>query len=363
MPRVLRPVGHQDRLSVVDHLDELRQRLIVVAVALAVAFGFCFWQNQTLLHLLNSPLPSTGSTPANHIGGLTGDQVKLRRVFTQLDGIFGRLAQSANLAPGDRALIADAAAKFGQGAKDLPKVTPKNVPITIGVGEPFTTTLTVSFYFALLLTLPVLLYEAYAFVIPALSPNERRIALPIMLAAPVLFLLGVVFTFLVVMPPAVKFLQGYNSDNFNALVQAKPLYSFELLTMAAIGLTFQMPIGLFGLQRAGIINGSTLTRHWRYSVVGIAVIAAALPGADPVTTLLETTPLVILFLVSIVLLKLADRRDAKRALADLTTIDEPDGEPVTEIPTPAETDSGSPAAPDTTEEPSRMHLDDDEESE
>lgn len=360
MPRVLRPVGHQDRLSVVDHLDELRQRLIVVAVALVVAFGLCFWQNQTLLHLLNSPLPSTGSTPANHIGGLTGDQVKLRRVFTQLDGIFGQLAQSSNLAPADRALIAAAAAKFGQGAKDLPKVTPKNVPITIGVGEPFTTTLTVSFYFALLLTLPVLLYEAYAFVIPALSPSERRIALPIMLAAPVLFAIGVVFTFVIVMPPAVKFLQGYNSDNFNALVQAKPLYSFELLTMGAIGLTFQMPIGLFGLQRAGIINGSTLTRHWRYSVVAIAVIAAALPGADPVTTALETTPLVILFLISIVLLKFTDRRDAKRALADLTTLDEPGDDPHTENHAPIEPEPASPVAPPEAQEPWRAHLDDEE---
>lgn len=342
MPRVLRPVGFEDRLSVVDHLDELRQRLIVVAVALVVAFGLCFWQNQTLLKVLNSPLPSTGSTPANHIGGLTGDQVKLGRDLGALQGIFTELARSATLAAPDRALIAAAAQRFGAASRDLPKVTPKNVPITIGVGEPFTTTLTVCFYFALLLTLPVLLYEAYAFVIPALSANERRIALPIMLAAPVLFAIGVVFTFLVVMPPAVKFLQGYNSDNFNALVQAKPLYSFELLTMGAIGLTFQMPIGLIGLQRAGIINGSTLTRHWRYSVVAIAVIAAALPGADPVTTALETTPLVILFLISIVMLKIVDRRDAKRALADLTTLDEPGGDPLAEVQAGAET--GAPPA-------------------
>ncbi len=331
MPRVLRPVGQEDRLSVVDHLDELRQRLIVVAVALVVAFGLAYWQNQTLLHLLNSPLPSAASTQSNHIGGLTYDQVKLGRDLGSLEGIFTQLARSATLAAPDRALIAAAAQRFGAASRDLPKVTPKQVPITTQVGEPFTTTLMVCFYFALLLTLPVLLYEAYAFVIPALSANERRIALPIMLAAPVLFTIGVVFTFLVVMPPAVRFLQGYNSNNFNALVQAKPLYSFELLTMGAVGLAFQMPIGLFGLQRAGIINGSTLTRHWRYSVVAIAVIAAALPGADPVTTALETTPLLILFLISIVMLKIADRRDAKRALADLTTVDEPDGDPLAEV--------------------------------
>lgn len=320
MARRLRPVGHDDRLSVVDHLDELRHRLIICAAALVVAFAICYVENQQILKLLNSPLPSTASTPANHIGGLTGDQVKLGRDLRGASGVVAQLGHSGDLSASDRALFAALAQKLQAASKDLPRVTPKNVPITIGVGEPFTTTLTVCFYFALLLTLPVLLYQAYAFVIPALSAEERRVALPIMIAAPVLFTVGVVFTFLVVMPPAVKFLQGYNSTNFNALVQAKPLYSFEVLTMAAIGLAFQMPLGLLGLQRAGIINGSTLTRHWRYATVIIAVIAAAMPGADPVTTALETAPLVVLFLASIVMLKIVDRRDAKRALADLNVV-------------------------------------------
>jgi sec-independent protein translocase protein TatC len=80
-----------------------------------------------------------------------------------------------------------------------------------------------------------------------------------------------------------------------------------------------------GLRQLGVINGSTLTRHWRYATVILAVIAAAMPGADPVTTGLETAPLVILFLASIVLLKLADRRDARRAAAELITLGAPDG--------------------------------------
>ena len=142
-------------------------------------------------------------------------------------------------------------------------------------------------------------------------------AMPIMIVAPLLFLAGAVFTYLVVLPAAVKFLQGYNSTQFQSLVQAKPLYSFEVMTMAAIGLAFEMPLFLLGLRAAGVINGRTLTTHWRYASVIIAVIAAAMPGADPVTTGLETAPLVILFLVSIVLLRLADRRDARRAAAEL----------------------------------------------
>jgi sec-independent protein translocase protein TatC len=139
-----------------------------------------------------------------------------------------------------------------------------------------------------------------------------------MLVAPLLFLAGIVFAYLIVLPPAVHFLQGYNHQQFDILVQAKAYYSFEVLTMLAIGLAFQLPLGLLALHRLGVVDGHTLTKHWRYSVVIIAVIAAAMPGADPVTTGLETLPLVILYLASIVLLKLADRRAAARAAAEST---------------------------------------------
>lgn len=323
MPRVLRPVGHEDRLSVVDHLDELRSRLIVCAAALVVAFGLCFWQNQHLLRVLNKPLPASIKTEANHLSGLTHDAANASHQISSAAGDLRSLALLPRQNPRAQLLFSQAAGHLEAAAKALPQSTPRNVPITIGVGEPFTTTLTVCFYFALLFTLPVLLYEAYAFVIPALSPNERRVTIPIMITAPILFVIGVVFTYLVVLPAAIRFLQGYNSDYFNALVQAKPLYSFEVMTMGAIGLAFQLPLGLLGLQRAGLINGSTLTRHWRYAVVIIAVIAAAMPGADPVTTALETAPLVLLFLASIVMLKIADRRDAARAMSQLTTVDDP----------------------------------------
>jgi sec-independent protein translocase protein TatC len=108
-------------------------------------------------------------------------------------------------------------------------------------------------------------------------------------------------------------------------VGAKTYYSFEILTMLGIGVAFQMPLGLLLLQRAGIINSRTLTKHWRYATVIIAVIAAAMPGADPVTTAFETLPLVVLYLASIVLLKIADRRAAARAAAEQTAAPIGDG--------------------------------------
>lgn len=318
MPKVLRPIGHEDRLSIVDHLDELRSRLIVCMAVLLVAFGICFWQNHALLSLLNRALPHNSSVSTQQGLGSVATQNAVERSFYESQAAANRLAaNSPGLSPAARQAFQTAAAKAQVAAKILPNRAPvKEKPITIGVGEPFTTTLTVAAYFALLFSLPVLIYEAYAFVIPALNRSERRVATPLMIAAPALFLAGAAFAYVFVLPPAVHFLQGYNHDQFDVLVQAKAYYTFQVVTMLAIGLAFQLPLGLLGLHRMGLISGSTLTRHWRYATVGIAVIAAAMPGADPVTTGLETLPLVILFLASIVMLKIADRRAAARAAAE-----------------------------------------------
>ncbi len=318
MPKVLRPIGHEDRLSIVDHLDELRSRLFVCGIALVIAFAVCFWQNQVLLKALNRALPAAPATSQNHISGLTGDSVNEAKALKSLSSNLQQLSASAAQSAHDRQLFAGAAAAAQQASKALPSETAKRLPITIGVGEPFTTTLTVAAYFALLFSLPVLLYEAYAFVLPALKPNERRIAIPVMVAAPLLFLTGVAFAYFVVLPPAVHFLQGYNSQNFDILVQAKTYYTFQIFTMLGIGLAFQLPLGLLALERLGAINAQTLTRNWRYATVIIAVVAAAMPGADPVTTGLEMLPLVVLYLASIVMLKIADRRAAARAARELS---------------------------------------------
>ncbi len=324
MASVLRPIGHEDRLSIVDHLDELRTRLFVCLAVLIVAFGVCYWQNHQLLKILNQPLPASPKTSANHLSGLTSSSVKAARYLELAAGKIAALADSHSQSASDRSLFKAAAADLGTAARSLPQATPKRLPITTGVGEPFTTTLTVAAYFAVLLSLPVLIYQAYAFILPALKPAERRVALPLMMMAPVLFIIGVVFAYFGVLPPAVRFLQSYNSQNFDILVQAKPLYTFEIFTMLGVGLAFQMPIGLLALQRVGVVNARTLTHHWRYAVVIIAVIAAALPGVDPVTTAFEMIPLVLLYLLSIVMLKFADRRALARAATELQQLDDDD---------------------------------------
>jgi sec-independent protein translocase protein TatC len=320
MPKVLRPIGHDDRLTVIDHLDELRTRLFVCVGVLLIAFGICFWQNHALLDVLNRALPLYPKTSANHLSGLTNDSVKEARALNAMSRDFSALAASTTQHPADRARFTRLAHDTAAAARSLPQSDPRRLPITIGIGEPFTTTLTISAYFALLFSLPVLLWQGYAFVLPALTAEERRVALPMMSMAPVLFVLGVVFSFFIVLPPAVRFLQGFNSGSFDILLQAKPYYTFEVLTMLGVGLAFQLPIGMLALQRLGVINASTLIRHWRYAVVIIAVIAAALPGPDPVTTALETLPLFVLYGLSIVLLKIADRRAAAREAAQASDL-------------------------------------------
>jgi len=315
--RVLRPIGHEDRLSIVDHLDELRSRLFVCLAVLLFAFGVCFWQNTALIHVLNRALPHVSTVGQHGLAAVRNETVRERDGLLKIQRGASALSGSASLSPTDRS----AAAEIAQGAAQAARALPSNPaaqekPITIGVGEPFTTSLTVAFYFALLCSLPVLLYQAYAFVIPALNPRERQVATPVMFTAPALFLVGVVFAYVVVLPPAVHFLQGYHSNEFDVLVQAKAYYTFEIFTMLAVGVAFQLPLALLGLHRLGVVDGRTLTRHWRYATVIIAVIAAAMPGADPVTTGLETLPLVVLFLASIVMLKIADRRAAARAAAE-----------------------------------------------
>ena len=196
----------------------------------------------------------------------------------------------------------------------IPRTPPADKPVTLGLGEPFTSTITVSFYFALLLALPVILFQAYAFVLPAFSPTERRIALPLMLAIPFLFLIGVLFGYFVVFPASVKFFQNFNSDSYNVLVQASAYYRFEALILLAMGLIFQVPVGILAATRAGIVTPAQLRKNRRYAVVVAAVIAALLPG-DAITMALETAPLVLLYEISLRLASFIEKRAGRRTAA------------------------------------------------
>jgi sec-independent protein translocase protein TatC len=230
----IRPVGHEDRLSLVEHLDELRTRIILSLAAFGVALAVCFWQNHALLKIVNHPL-------------------------------------------GHRR------------------------PVTLGVAEPFMTTLTVAAYAAILVAMPVILYELYAFVLPAFSPTERRVALPLLLMVPFLFIAGVAFAYFVVIPAALQFLLHFNQHQFNLQVRARDYYGFVSLTLLSVGIVFQLPVLILGLVKMGITTPAKLRKNRRYAILVCAVVAAALPGVDPVSMLIEMVPLVALYELSILL--------------------------------------------------------------
>jgi sec-independent protein translocase protein TatC len=237
--RRVKAISHEDEVSLVEHLDELRARIVVSLSVFGVALALCFWQNHLLLELASAPLPS------NH------DKL-----------------------------------------------------ITFGISEPFTTTVTVSAYGAIILSLPIILYQLYAYLLPAFADKERRAILPLLLLIPALFIAGIVFGYFVVLPAATKFLLNFNDSQFNVQVRAKEYYGFFAQTLLACGIVFQIPVGILAVVRLGIVKVHQLTENRRYAYLACAVIAAALPGVDPVSMLLETAPLIALYELSIVLARL-----------------------------------------------------------
>ncbi len=307
------PIGHEDRLNVVDHLEELRGRLIVSLAALAVAFGFCMWQNHALLEIINKPLSHqtqkqvrAGNGP---IGATYTVQQSARTVATQLELVVGALER-----PGSGASEATRASLHGVGPRlqnaitDLSRAPAGDRPVTLGIGEPFTTTVGVALIFAFILALPIILYELYGFLLPAFSPDQRRGATSLMLAVPLLFVAGVTFGYFVVLPSALRFFQNFNSGEFNVLVQASQYYHFAAITLLAMGLVFQVPVAILAATRAGIVTTHQLRHNRRYAILACGAVAAFLPG-DALTLLLETVPLYLLFEVSLLVATIVDRRE------------------------------------------------------
>lgn len=310
---IARAISHDARVPLLAHVDELRSRLIVSAVVLAVAFAFAFWQNHGVLNVLNRPLEkaTSGALERSHgpLAEAARTQQAMRVAVNRQQVAFAQLAQaSTGRPPAERRALSAAARADARAVAVTPTELSGRQPVTLGIGEPFGQTVTVSAYFALALALPVILFELYAFVIPAFSPRERRAAMPILALAPLLFVAGVAFGYFVVLPGAVGFLQNFNASSFDALVQARTYYQFVLFTMLATGVLFQIPVAVIGLNRMGILSARQLREHRRYAIVAIVGLALLLPGTDVVTTLLELIPMLVLFELSVVIAAVLERR-------------------------------------------------------
>jgi sec-independent protein translocase protein TatC len=311
----LKPIAHDDRLSIVEHLDELRTRIIICVATFVIVGGICLWQDDVILDTVNRPLAKTTFKKAcdetrDPFEQSNCWQQAQRRLNEQIAASARALAGAASDDPALRAPADQLKRAADAAVAATPRASPKR-PVTLGVGEPFTATLTVAAYAALLISLPLLLYQAYAFVLPAFSPTERQVALPLMLMVPFLFASGVVFAYYVVLPAAVNFLQNFNDDNYDILLQARDYYKFAIMVLAAMGLLFQMPIVILAVTRMGILSTQQLRKNRRYAILVIAVIAMLMPGQDPVTMLSMMLPMVVLYEGSILLAALLDRRSAR----------------------------------------------------
>lgn len=330
MPSVVRPIGHEDRISIVDHLDELRTRLIVCMVSFAVCFAFAYTQNDRVLDVMNAPLKETQNLDGNKKSNDPLEQTARFDVFLgealdatspALQGIKNSLeelrAQADLPAAQEKQLLRDAAAvgaaveKIKKAASEVPRNT-ERLPVTLGVTEPFVTTFTVAGYAALLLALPLILYQLYAFLLPAFSPKERRMAVPFMVMVPILFLMGVAFGYFVALPRAVDFLQNFNDDEFDILLQASLYYKFSIVLLLVVGLLFQIPVAVLAITRLGILSPAQLSKNRGYIFLGVAVIAAvATPTPDPFTMLITMAPLIVLFELSLLLARVFAPKEGK----------------------------------------------------
>jgi sec-independent protein translocase protein TatC len=237
-----RRLYHGEEATLVEHLDELRSRLIIALVAIVPAFLLAFAFHEHIMDWLTGPLPE------------------------------------------DRRLV------------------------TLGVTEPFTTSVKVSLLAGLALALPILLWQVWAFLAPAVEPHFQRIALTFIVLATALFATGVVFMYYVVLPRALDFLTSYDEELYDIQIRASYYYNFAAVTLLAGGLAFLLPIFVLGLVRLRIVTSDRLRANRRIAFVLLLVFAILLPTVDPVSLAFEVVPLVLLFELSIWLSVLMERR-------------------------------------------------------
>ena len=235
----VRRVGRDEELTVVEHLDELRRRILVSVAALIVAFCAAYAFHQPLFEFLARPLPGD-----NH------------------------------------------------------------VLVTLSPTEGFFTVLKVSFWVALLVALPVCLYQVYAYVMPAVAEQPRRRMLLVVAGISALFLGGAAFGFFVVLPVALKFLLSFGGDLFTNSLRAGEYYGFVTSLLLGTGIMFEVPIAMLAFARLGIASADLYRRQWRLAIVAIAVLAALLPGGDPTSMILLMIPQIVLYLLGIWLAKM-----------------------------------------------------------
>jgi sec-independent protein translocase protein TatC len=251
--RLPRRLSHGEEASLIEHLGELRARLLIAIGAIAVAFVVAFIFHERLIEWLSRPLP------------------------------------------------------------------PDKELVTLGVTEPFFTAIKVSLYAAFALALPVVLYQLWSFLAPAIEENTQRVVSLFVIFATTLFAGGLAFGYFVVLPRAVEFLTEFDEELYDVQIRANYYYSFVSLALVGMALVFEMPIFILALVRLRVLTADKLRSNRRMGIFLVVLVAVLLPTVDPVSLAFEVAPLLLLFEASIWLAVLMERRWERAAEEDWAT--------------------------------------------
>jgi sec-independent protein translocase protein TatC len=324
------------QMSFLDHLDELRSRLIRSAAYIFIALCACWFVSDHIYNFLALPVKQALAEAQRRelpVGGLTGQEMVLplsalkeneagRYVF----GETTKLGQS--MIPAGASVMArvlrDQSGQLGlftdetllAGNTVIPKgvrlpldfqASPEALPgiddklIVTTAMEPFSLYVKVSLYAAVVLAVPFLLWQIWAFISPGLYPHERTYAWPFIILSSTSFVIGAAFAYRIIFPPAAKYLLGLGSD-FRLLLKADDYFDFIILVMLAMGIVFQMPAITYVLARIGIVSARLLLRVWKTSLIVILISAAVLsPTNDIPNMMLFAAPMIVLYMVSILI--------------------------------------------------------------
>ena len=324
--------GH---MSFLDHLDELRKRLVNSVIIVLIAFTVCWFLSDRIYNFLSVPIRQALSEASRRelpVQGLTGGEkiISLESIKENDEGRYvfdrptkigptvivagsGVLARVARDSEGKLGLFTTEQmitnnavvpagvrlpVEFDETAKSQPNADERMTVTT--APEQFTLYVTVSLYAAIALSVPLLLLQIWGFVSPALYKHERAYVTPFVLLSSISFVVGAAFAYYILFPPAARYLLGLGGGEFQLLLKASDYLDFITLIMLAMGLIFQMPAITYVLARIGIVTPGLLVRSWKISLVVILIVAAVVsPTGDVPNMMLFATPMMALYIVSI----------------------------------------------------------------
>jgi sec-independent protein translocase protein TatC len=322
------------QMSFLEHLDELRSRLMRSLIFVFLATTLCWFFSDRIYAFLAKPVEKALAEAQRQqvpINGLTGNERILPLTSVQENDI-GRFIFPAEtkwgasvIPPG--ASVMARALKDSQGQLGLyteeplyagNTIIPKGLRLPVdfkappeaasglsdklivtSAMEPFSLYVKVSLYAALCLSVPFLLWQIWAFVSPGLYPHERAYVTPFIALSSISFVMGAAFAYKIIFPPAAKYLLGLGSD-FRLLLKADDYFDFIIIVMLGMGVVFQMPAITYVLARIGLVTAKFLVRIWKTALIVILIAAAVLsPTNDIPNMLLFAAPMLVLYIVSI----------------------------------------------------------------